>query len=138
MLEHAVTGDPTDDVRFPAMRAEVQYACATLADTEYQRTVWLECKLPEGPYEYDFTMACQAILDDTEILDDPDSLVGELVLNAKELGVLSRLAGLLMDLITDIGTMGTFLEALGSPKWPEVAMAAREASDLIGRPDPFP
>lgn len=128
----------TWEPRFPAMRDEVQYAVAALADEGYQRVVWQEGLSPRQPYAYDFDMACHALLDDIDVFGDPAKLIGSVLRDERELGALKHLGESLVSLIEDIGVTGTFERAVASAKWPPVLAAARKALAVIGRPTTFP
>jgi hypothetical protein len=125
-------------VNFPEMRREVQFAVAALADEHYQQRVWVNGVLPREPYAYDFDMACHALLDDTEILDDPESLVGSILTDRAELAALADLAVRLRDLIDAAGKDADFGRARRSSYWQPVVESARKARDVFGAPDPWP
>ena len=120
------------------MRDEVLYAVAAFADEGFQRKVWLEGFAPSQPYAYDFEMACHALLDDVDLTDDPDRLVGIILKDEREVAILRRLATALLNLIEDIGVCGNFAEALESSKWPTVVTGAKDALVVLGGPDRFP
>lgn len=126
------------EVAFPELRTELQYALAALADEEYQRRVWIEGIAPRTPYAYDFDMACHAILDDTDVLRDPTRLLGTVLRDDSELRAVVGLASALQAVISDIGAAGTISAARSSPAWPDLVASAAQASQLLGRPDPFP
>jgi hypothetical protein len=124
--------------QFPSMRTEVQYAVATLADEDYQDQVWVKGVFPRDPYLYDFDAACHMLLDDADIMDESDRLIGAILRDEREVGVLRCLGETLLTLIDDISAVGTFEDARRSSKWPPVVAAAKEASKVIGRPLEFP
>jgi hypothetical protein len=116
----------------------VQYAVATLADEDYQDQVWVKGVFPRDPYLYDFDAACHMLLDDADIMDESDRLIGAILRDEREVGVLRCLGETLLTLIDDISAVGTFEDARRSSKWPPVVAAAKEASKVIGRPLEFP
>lgn len=133
-----MTSPEQPDVEFPELRAELQYALATLADEGFQQRVWIERRPPRSPYEYDFDMACHAILDDTEILSERSGLVGAVLRNDEELASVTAVASALQSLIQDIGLRGTIQSARVSILWPDVVKRASESTRLLGRPAEFP
>jgi hypothetical protein len=137
ILEHAMT-PLGPGVRFPAMREEVQYAVFALSDEGYQDRVWHDNELPGPGYVYSFDMACHALLDDTSLLGDPKSMIGDVLVSSDELDALLRLSKALLEVIEEIGTTGTYEDARRSATWSEVVGWATDASELLGRPSSFP
>ncbi|GAA2807154.1 SCO4402 family protein [Crossiella cryophila] len=107
-------------VRFPGLRFQVLAAVRALADREYQERVWLDLSNVETLDE-----CVHVLFDDTEVLSDPASSVGE-ILHANEVEPL-RQAGLVFDaLITDLGDVRDEVY-LADPRWPGVLAKAEAA-----------
>jgi hypothetical protein len=127
-----------DDLRLPAMREEIRYAVAALANSQYQNDVWKANRMPEQGYCYSFDMACHALLDDIDVYANTNSLIGDVFLNEKELMSVRQLVGRLREIIRLIGKDATFDVASRSPSWPDVIEAAGSALISIGAPKKFP
>ena len=113
-------------VSIDANRSAVR-GLATLADEDYQDQVWVKGFFPRDPYLYDFDAACHMLLDDADIMDESDRLIGAILRDEREVGVLRCLGETLLTLIDDISAVGTFEDARRSSKWPPV-VAARKGS----------
>ena len=91
-------------VKFPLMRREVMVALAGLADRDYQQRVWLEQKYPHPMYFDDLTLTINVLFDDCQILPDPMTRIGTILVEEDdELSHLHLLGRCLSELISDLG-----------------------------------
>jgi len=70
-------------VRFPSMRRDVMFALASLADRRYQEAVWVRRKAPPG-YGDDLKAAVNVLYHDCQVLPDPDTRAGTVLLAGEE------------------------------------------------------
>src|SRR4051812_2824008 len=90
-------------VRFPAMRLEVVRALEALSDVAHQRCVWIDRKLPAANY-YDCLDLCINILyDDCQVLPNPGSRIGTILLDTDEVDRLLALDRVLGPMISRLG-----------------------------------
>lgn len=129
VLVQAVT--PVD---FPRMRDDVMFALACLSDRRYQERVWVS---NEGPPNYsdDLTANVNILYDDCQVLPDPQSRVGSVLLATDEVERLHDLHAVLGPLIDELGEApdGDYLD---NRRWALVveesaaALAAMVRADL--------
>jgi hypothetical protein len=133
-----MTTDKPADVRFPEMRHEVQYAIRALSDPAYQQRVWRHHDLPTPDYEYDFDMAINALYDDTELADHPQSTVGAILRGNEELEAILAVMQKLDLVLREIGRDESFEAAQELGIWPDIVQAAKKARNVLGDPPRFP
>lgn len=121
-MEHVVR---TVSVRFPAMRRDVMFALAALADRDYQEAVWLGWR-PRPGYVDDLTAAVNVLYDDCQVLPDPANRVGSVLVDGDELERLRHLDAVL-EVLLDRHHGRDDDAFLGDPRWGEVVDAAARA-----------
>lgn len=109
------------DVQFPRMREYVLDALMSLADREYQAREWGVYKKEENRYD-DLTLNVHILYDDCEVLPDPASRVGSVLLPG-DIQPLLRLDRALDPLIRELGDRPDS-DYLSDPRWNEVLEAA--------------
>jgi hypothetical protein len=115
------------------MRLDVLDALESLGDAEHQRNAWGVAGEGNRTYD-DFTLNVHLLYDDTTVLPDPRSRVGEILL-PEDVAPLERLGARLGPLLTRLGNSPD-AEYLSDPSWPAVVEAAKEAySSLETRGD---
>jgi hypothetical protein len=105
-------------VEFPEMRREVMRALASLADLEFQQEVWPDPEAPE-----DFGMNVHILFDDCEVLPDPATRVGTVLVEGVEVQALGELAARLEPLLEDLGESSDDAY-LRDSRWPGVVSQA--------------
>ena len=116
-------------VRYPHMRAEVVLAVQSLADTAYQQRVWTRREYPHDGFYDDFTQNVNILFDDTGVLPDPASAVGD-VLHRGEVDPMAALGNVLDALIDELGDANDS-HYLEHPRWPHVVRAAQAACTIL-------
>ena len=120
------------EVAFPAMRREVAAALASLADPGYQRRAWIE-GLFDTPHSYDdLTMVINILYDDTQVLPEPRSRLGTVLLDGAEIGALEALEVPLSAALDRLGD-AVPAEYLDAPEWSEVVRLSSIALASIVR-----
>ncbi len=84
------------------MRDDVKFALACLSDRQYQDRVWVR---GEGRPDYsdDLTANINILYDDCQVLPDPESRVGSVLMPSEEIERLLDLHAVLGPLIDDLG-----------------------------------
>jgi hypothetical protein len=111
-----------EPIRHPGVRGQVLSAIEALADLAYQIRVWIRHEPPHPGYYDEFDLTVHTLFDDTMVLPNPDSAVGE-VLYPDEVEPLRALGKLLGPLIDETGDE----PYLAHPRWPMVVEAAQAA-----------
>lgn len=119
-MEHSVAS-----VRHPSMRAEVVLAVQSLADPAYQQRVWIRREYPQDNFYDDLTQNVNILFDDTGVLPDPSSAVGD-VLYSNEVDPMATLNNVLDPLIDELGNADDS-QYLDHPQWPVVVRTAQAA-----------
>ncbi len=121
------------DVEFPAMRREAAGALASLADLGYQRRAWIE-KQFDTPHSYeDLTLVVNILYDDTQVLPNPRSRIGSVLIDGAEVTALESLAVPLTAVLDRLGNadVSRYLE---SDEWSEVvALASVALASMVRR-----
>ncbi|MFI5719824.1 hypothetical protein [Nocardia sp. NPDC051750] len=105
-------------------------AVAALSDSEYQRRVWVDRILPEENFYDDLTLRVHILYDDTTVLPDPASAIGDILLGGAEIARLTALDRVLGPLIDELGEADD-LQYLNHPRWPEVVRLAGHALSAL-------
>jgi hypothetical protein len=95
-LEHVVR---TVNVRFPSMRRDVMFALAALADRDYQSDVWVG-RMPRPGYSDNLDVVVSCLYDDCQVLPDPTSRIGSVLVEGPEIARLRHL-GEVLDVLLD-------------------------------------
>lgn len=119
-MEHSVTS-----VRHPSMRAEVVLAVQSLADPAYQQRVWIRREYPQDNFFDDLTQNVNILFDDTGVLPDPSSAVGD-ILYPSEVASMTALGNVLDPLIDELGNADD-AQYLDHPQWSQVVRSAHAA-----------
>lgn len=117
------------DIAFPDMRRRVFDGLEVLADVAYQRRFWVEGRYEPGELWDDLTSAVNA-LDDVRALDHPEQEIGTIFRSTEEAEALSRLAGLLVPLIEQLGESPDAVYT-DLPQWPAIVDAAAAALHIL-------
>lgn len=110
-------------VKYPAMRREVIDSMAALSDLEYQKRVWIDHVLPTENYYDDLTLRVHVLYDDTMVLPDPSSAIGDVLVSGDEVDRIAKLGQVLGPIIDELGESGD-IRYIGHPEWPKVARYA--------------
>ncbi|MGW5122210.1 SCO4402 family protein [Streptomyces noursei] len=119
-----------EQIRLPEMREEVFSAVRALADSEYQKRVWIERKYPNPDYFDDFTLNVN-ILDDATILDNPHAVIGYTLASEEEAQAMKSLADRLLQIIEEVGSESPDSAFLASPLWNGVVEAAKNVLEVM-------
>ena len=114
------------EVKYPVMRLEVLSAVAALSDTEYQQRVWIGRESPTPKFYDDLTANVHVLYDDCQVLPDPESALGTVLLPGDEVARLRDLDQLFGPLIDTLGDAPDSVY-LASPQWAAVVRAASRA-----------
>jgi hypothetical protein len=122
-----------NEVRFPAMRAEVVGAIRALSDQDYQWSAWIRRELPAGHYD-EFTHRIHILYDDTDVMENPEGSVGNYLRSPREAIAIRKLGSALDTLFQQLGTERTDEEYLQAPGWRSVVDAAKAALQVLEEP----
>ena len=126
------------EVSFPFMRHELQYAVRALADEEFQTSAWVDEVTPSDQFFYTFDSAFHGLMDDSIVADEEAAAIGTVLANEQELASVEELIEAARRLVSEIGPSGTFADARSSNSWADVVAAAKRARAVLGDPPSFP
>lgn len=112
-------------VRHPSMRAEVVLAVRSLADPAYQHRVWIRREYPQATFFDDLTQNVNILFDDTGVLPDPASAVGD-ILYPNEVDTMTTLGNALDPLIDELSNADD-AQYIHHPQWTYVVRSAQAA-----------
>lgn len=115
-------------IRLPAMRDEVVAALRALADRRHQDSRWGVYD-PDVNYYDDLSLNVHVLYDDTQVLPDPEAVVGAVIFS-REVPWLRRLHACLGPMIDDLGDRPD-ADYLADPRWQLVVKSAREALEAM-------
>ncbi|MDR5758467.1 SCO4402 family protein [Caballeronia sp. LZ035] len=119
-------------MKFPEMRAELILNLQTLSNPAYQTAAWIEHRYPAG-VEYDeFDYVVHFFYDDTELAENPDSLIGEILRNKEESESIKQLTKELDAMFTRYGVNLKDSEYLSKPEWADIVCKSRDACRVFG------
>jgi hypothetical protein len=121
-----------DIVEFPRMRKEVMLALAALADADYQRENW-----PNQLAVDDLTYVVHILFDDSEVLPEPASAVGPILIDGDEIRRLETLGSVFGPVIDDYDLIPA-RPILDDLRWPAVISAAGDALIAMERAGGLP
>jgi hypothetical protein len=131
-MERSVT--MSDQVEYPILRRNLKEAAWCLSDVDYQARVWGDPTKPPPDNMFPFGEAVAYVLDDMAP-DLPSGLLGQVLINERELTTFSRLVESLKTVMARIGTRGSFSDASTLPQWEDVRSAARALHQELERGD---
>lgn len=101
-------------------------ALALLSDAAWQRRAWVEDPAVDPAFPHHFWHLVGVVLDDLEILLDPERWIGAVLVDGDEVDALQALGRALDPIVTRSQT-ATAVEIIEDPAWPRVVDAARTA-----------
>lgn len=110
-------------VKYPAMRREVIDTMAALSDLQYQKRVWIDHVLPTENYYDDLTLRVHILYDDTMVLPDPSSAIGDVLVSGDEADRLATLGQVLGPIIDELGESDD-IRYISHPQWPKATRYA--------------
>lgn len=113
------------------MRLQVFSAVNALADREYQQRVWIDQIYPRENYYDDLDLNIHILYDDTSVLPDPTTTLGQILASRAEVDALRSLAERLDPIIDELGDSPDSAY-LSHPRWPGVVDAAESAREIMG------
>ena len=117
-------------VRYPEMRLQVFSAVTALADREYQQRVWIDQIYPHENYYDDLDLNIHILYDDTLVLSDPTSTLGQILATRAEVDRFRLLAERLDPIIDELGDSPDS-GYVSHPGWPSVVDAAKSAREIM-------
>lgn len=121
-----------DIVEFLAMRKEVMSALAALAVADHQRENW-----PDQLALDDLTYVVHILFDDSEVLPEPASAVGTILLDGDEITRLRTLGSIFESVLDDYELISA-QPIINDPRWPLVIRAAGYALIAMERAGGLP
>ena len=100
-------------------------AVQSLADPAYQQRVWIRREYPQNTFFDDLTQNVNILFDNTRVLPDPASAVGD-ILYPSEVASMTALGNVLDPLINELGNADD-TQYLNHPQWPHVVHTAHAA-----------
>ena len=116
-------------VQFPAMRRDVMSALAALADEQYQQFVWLGQGEWPG-HAADLQLAVNVLFDDAQVLPEPSTRVGTVLVEGHEISRLRELGSLLNGML-ERHARDADQDVVDDPDWDRVRDAASRALSAI-------
>ncbi|VFS48572.1 SCO4402 family protein [Budvicia aquatica] len=115
-----------NELKYPWMRDELIIYLHGLSDEKYQSKAWIEDDHPNGGHdELDYTI--HFLYDDTDLANDPLSLIGWILRDTIEANAIAALIDKLNILFEMYGTDLSDKEYLAKTEWKDVVKAAKLA-----------
>lgn len=114
-------------LKFPEQRQELRETLQALSDRKYQDSVWIEGEYPDGVVYDCLDYAIHFLFDDTALADNPEKLIGYILIDRKEVELIQGVTKALDKLFFNLGTDKSDIEYLSSPLWNDVIEAAKKA-----------
>ncbi|MBK5073798.1 hypothetical protein I2492_13365 [Budviciaceae bacterium CWB-B4] len=112
------------------MREELIDYIRGLSDEKYQYQAWIEGVRPGGGYdELDYTV--HFLYDDTDLADDPESMIGWILVGKSESDAVAKVISSLDIIFDKYGTELSDKEYLAKEEWRDVIKAAKEAEKIL-------
>lgn len=127
---------PVTDVAFPQMRLQIAASVARLADSEYQRRVWVGEEWPSAGFYDDAANSIEWLDENTLAFDDPEGLVGQMLF-PDEVLLMSLLAVRVRAILDDLGIVDS-ATYLSDPRWPAVLEVAGRLRAIMERNGGYP
>ncbi|GAC1467244.1 MAG: hypothetical protein PVSMB7_13620 [Chloroflexota bacterium] len=114
------------------MREHLLDALRALADTEYQKCVWIDRVLSHDGYYDELALEIHILHDDLILGSGAASSVGSILLDQREARAVGGVIAAMDALLADHGTNLDERVAIASPRWPDVVCAAMTALTEMG------
>jgi hypothetical protein len=118
-------------VRFPEMRMQLIFTLRTLADSEYQRRVWVEGDRPRPEYEDSLDQAVHIIFDDLSLNTHLDRARFSILCDETELEAVDRVVQAVDRLLKEVGLDCSDEDYITSDIWQEVISSSKYAYELL-------
>lgn len=120
-------------MQYPELRQELIENLKILSDRGYQQAAWVERKFPPG-IEFDcLDYALNFWFDDTRLSDDPDGLVGAMLVDQAEVYRIKKVTHALDHLLKIHGTDKSDAFYLSTAEWEVVLRTAATAYECLTR-----
>ncbi|ELQ6134880.1 SCO4402 family protein [Cronobacter dublinensis] len=117
-------------LKYPEMRKELIDYIHGLSDREYQYQAWVEDNRPGGGHD-ELDYAIHFLYDDTDLADDPMSLIGWILTGKNEADVITNLVKALDIIFDKYGTELSDKEYLAKNEWENVLSMAKDAKSVF-------
>ena len=118
-------------VRWPVRRHELLCYLHELASPTLQQERWIEMK-PGTPGEmYGFDFVIHFFFDDTDLGENPELTLGDILIDGHETAAVRRVAEALDQVLHDVGLNQDDADYVSSPTWSKVIETATEAYQLM-------
>jgi hypothetical protein len=117
-------------LKYPEMREELIDYLHGLSDREYQYQAWVEDKRPGGGHD-ELDYAIHFLYDDTDLANDPISLIGWILTGKEEAEVIINLVKALDIIFDKYGTELADKEYLVKKEWGNVLSMAKKAERVL-------
>ncbi len=111
-------------LRFPALRPNIIAALTSLADPALQKQVWVGRGIPEPGKCASFDDVVHSLYDDTNVGDDLEGSIGEVLYDSEEAESLRRITSRIDLMFDKYGGRLADKEYLNKPEWPEIIDSA--------------
>lgn len=117
-------------VKYPEMREELIDYIHGLGDEKYQYQAWVEDNRPSGGHD-ELDYAIHFLYDDTDLADDPESMIGWVLTGKDESDVIASLVSALNAVFDKYGTELADKEYIAKKEWVSVIDAAKKAEKIL-------
>lgn len=117
-------------LKYPDMREELINYLHGLGDKEYQYQAWVEGNRPGGGHD-ELDYAIHFLYDDTDLANDPASLIGWILTGKDESDVIASVVEALDMIFDKYGTELSDQEYLAKNEWENVLVMARNAEKVL-------
>lgn len=118
-------------MKFPKMRLELIDYLRGLSDFQYQQSCWVQGNCPLGVDHDEFDYAVRFLFDDTSLAENPESLIGQLLMDGGEVELISILCQKIQAIFDLYGSDLSDEQYIHLVEWKEVVASARKAFERL-------
>ncbi|WP_131769414.1 SCO4402 family protein [Candidatus Protofrankia californiensis] len=112
------------------MRSNYIECLRHLADTTWQKRMWVELEGKDDGYQEDLDLILTFLYDDSQVLHSPQAALGYVLSSPSEVQTAQSLDTALRRII-DAGTTSSDAEVIAMPIWRDVVEAAKNVLDVM-------
>ena len=118
-------------IKFPSMREELIDYLTGLSNKKYQEDCWVRKRCPVGIENDELDYAVHFFFDDTQLSEDPESMIGYCLNNEREAKAIGLVCNKLEQVFNKYGDDKSDKEYISYPEWECVIEAAKKALPIF-------
>ena len=123
--------EKTAPVRWPQRRHSLVCYLYELANPVLQQERWIEGKDDRPGIMYGFGLVINFFFDDTELAENPEGTIGDILLDELEVSAIRNVGKALDQVLKEVGLDKSDLDYLSSSSWRDTVLSAQKAYRLL-------